>query len=175
MQAQSNQSYGPGWTEALGSRPRHDPLSSGIRRATDLPPPIAAVALDDPGFSLFDAYRRSGDVLTSEEFIHILREHFDQPISKLARRIVARELVVFSWRRETMIPMFQFDPETRSSRAEILILLAELPPVFDDNEVARWFVQPSQWLADASPLSRLSDDFGAVLHAARTDRFIATG
>lgn len=93
----------------------------------------------------------------------------------LTRRIVCREVVTFSWRCETHVPMFQFDRTTWSIHAGVLTLLAELAPVFDDQEVARWFVQPNQWLGDVLPHKHLSHDFNAVLHAARTDRFVAAG
>ena len=54
-------------------------------------------------------------------------------------------------------------------------VLAELKPVFDNWELAVWFVQPNSWLQTKRPLDLLDVDFAGVLEAARAHRFSAAG
>ena len=177
MQAPSHHFCAPcSRTEAVAPWQPRASVPSVWPRSTDLRaqlPVQPAVSAHEP--SLFDAYREAGGVLTSDDFIHLLRHNCGQPLSMLARRIVMRELITFSWCGEILIPTFQIDLSTGASRSDVLILLAELTPALYEEEAARWFVRPNQWLADAIPIARMADDFDAVLHAARTDRFVATG
>ena len=137
MHAQPDQSHVPRtWSEAADSWPRQVPLASGMCRTTDPSAPLTLAAPCGPDTALVDAYQKAGGAFTSDEFIRLLRKHFGQPLSMLARRIVARELLTFSWRGETFIPMFQLEPVTRSTRSDVLVLLAELAPALDEEEVA---------------------------------------
>lgn len=176
MHAQPHQTLVPRtWSEAADFWVRQVPLAPGMRRTTDPSAPLTLPAPCGPETALFDAYQKAGGAFTSDEFICLLRNHCGQPLSMLARRIVARELITFSWRGQTLIPMFQLEPMTESTRSDVLALLAELSPALDEEEVARWFVRPNPCLFGGTPAARLSEDFDAVLHAARTDRSIATG
>ena len=176
MHAQPHQTHVPRtWSESDDSRPHQAPLASDMHRTTDPSAPLTLPAPCGPETALFDAYQKAGGTLTSDEFICLLRNHCGQPLSMLARRIVARELITFSWRGQTLIPMFQLEPVTGSTRSDVLVLLAELAPALDEEEVARWFVRPNPWLLGGTPVACLSEDFNAVLHAARTDRFVAAG
>jgi hypothetical protein len=71
--------------------------------------------------------------------------------------------------------MFQFDMSNMSLRRGLPEVVEELSGVFDDWELASWFVQPNCWLHDAAPVDVIADDPAAVLRAARADRFIARG
>jgi hypothetical protein len=54
-------------------------------------------------------------------------------------------------------------------------VIAELSPIFDGWELASWFAKPNLWIADAKPIDLVDECLGAVLGAARADRFIAAG
>ena len=121
------------------------------------------------------AYARTGGLAFGDEVARLLRRRSEQPISTLARWIVARTIVTFEWRSQTLIPLFQFDPLDMSHRAGTVAVIRELSDVFDDWELASWFAQPNVWLHDATPVDAIRDDQPGVLQAARVDRFIARG
>jgi hypothetical protein len=128
------------------------------------------------GFSeIASAYRRHGGFMTGDEVLHRMRATFPQPISALARLIVSRHVVCVAWQSLVFLPTFQFDLATMSLREGPRRALLELDGVFDDWELARWFVQPNDWLQGAAPIERIESDLTAVLQAARADRFIARG
>jgi len=54
-------------------------------------------------------------------------------------------------------------------------LLSELRAVFDDIELALWFVTPNTWLVGARPALAMLTDPQCVLLAARAERFAAHG
>ncbi len=54
--------------------------------------------------------------------------------------------------------MFQFDLRAGAQRPATPALLSELRAVFDDIELALWFVTPNTWLVGARPaLAMLTD------------------
>jgi hypothetical protein len=124
---------------------------------------------------LAGALRVRGGMLPADEVAWRMRPHYDQPISQLARWIVTRAIVVVPSGSFTFVPMFQFDPTRMTLRVEVSAALAELVPVFDDLEVAGWFVEPNRWLGGLAPVESLGQGSVALLQAARTDRYIATG
>jgi hypothetical protein len=71
--------------------------------------------------------------------------------------------------------MFQFELRSMSLLPRLQAVLSELVSVFDEWEAALWFAQPNSWLQGAAPVDLIGGDAPAVLHAARADRFIATG
>ena len=143
-----------------------------LRRVEPAPlRPADEAALD----ALHEAYRESGGLLGGEEMAARLRAHADQPLSLLARWIVSGEVLSIDWRSQMLIPLFQFDPATMTIRPEVADLMAELSPAFDGWELAAWFVEPNAWLHGATPVQALGNDPAAALHAARADRFVATG
>ena len=121
------------------------------------------------------ALRGRGGMLTADEVAWRMRPHHDQPISQLARWIVTRAIVVVPSGSCTLVPMFQFEPTRMTLRVEVSAALAELVPVFDDLEVVSWFVEPNRWLGGLAPIESLGQGRVAMLQAARTDRYIATG
>ena len=119
------------------------------------------------------AYARTGGLAFGDDVAQLLRRRSEQPISTLAHWIVARTIVTFEWRSQTLIPLFQFDPLDMSRRAGTVEVIRELSDIFDDWELASWFAQPNVWLDDATPVDAIRDDQPRVLQAARVDRFIA--
>lgn len=132
---------------------------------------IEAQRLDD----LVRSYRRGGGLIEANALALCLRERCDQPISRLARWIVRRDIVVVAGHGALLVPLFQFDGATGEVLAVVRQALEELNGAFDDREIADWFVQPNCWLDDHWPLDLLESDPAAVVEAARADRFIARG
>lgn len=139
-------------------------------------PPAPVQSLEERQvLSMERAFRGHGGLASGEDLSLRLRARCDQPISLLARWIVSRTILSVSWRTQTLIPMFQFDPHDMSLRPSVTQVFGELRDVFDDWELALWFAQPNAWLKDASPVDLLVIDPAAVLDAARADRFVARG
>ena len=122
---------------------------------------------------MVDAYRRTGGLVNDAELALLLRRHSTQPLSLLARWIVARRLVCYVWQSEILVPLFQFDRDDMSLRRETGQVVDELAGTFDDWELAAWFAQPNSWLQNTAPVELIDVDQRAVLQAARADRFIA--
>jgi len=114
-------------------------------------------------------------MVAADDLAGLLRGRVEQPLSTVARWIVAREVVSVAWRARTLLPLFQFDLASARVRAPVATVVSELVDVFDDGELARWFAEPNVLLGNISPVQRISADPGAVLAAARADRFIARG
>jgi acyl-CoA synthetase (AMP-forming)/AMP-acid ligase II len=121
------------------------------------------------------AYRRAGGLVSSDEVALLLRRRTAQPISLLARWIVARNVVSFEWQLQTLVPLFQFDLSDMSLRCGTAEVIEELSGAFDDWDLARWFAQPNSWLRNAAPVDVIDADQPAVMQAARADRYIARG
>jgi hypothetical protein len=151
-------------------------LSSGKRWLWRMPQSDSALqALESPPLSPCDAYALVGGLANSDELVRRLREHSTQPISRLARWIVAREVLHFRWHCESYFPLFQFRLSDMSLRPEVCDVMAELSGAFDDAAMARWFAQPNAFLADRMPAAVLLDEPTAVAAAARADRFVILG
>ena len=121
------------------------------------------------------AYAPHGGMLRSDEAIRHMREHWDQPISVLAKWIVARAMITIDWRYDILIPMFQIDTRSRGLRPGCREIVAELRDVMDDWDIARWFAAGNPWLAGATPVDMLAASWREAFQAARVARFIARG
>ena len=75
----------------------------------------------------------------------------------------------------TLLPMFQFRWPGPTIKTGVGEVIAELSGVFDDREIADWFVRPNNWLGQRLPAQVLDTQPEAVLQAARADRFVAKG
>lgn len=124
---------------------------------------------------LLEAFRSSGGVATGSELAAILSPLVDQSISRVARWIVSRQVVTFTWRTTVLIPLFQFDLDRMCIRAGMHSVCSELSGALDSAELVLWFALPNAWLGSATPAKTMAIDVGAVLDAARADRFIAKG
>jgi len=125
--------------------------------------------------AMIRAYSATGGVASGDTIASLLRPHTDQPISRIARWIVAGHVVSFVWRSETLLPLFQFDLASMSVRPGTLSVITELSGALDNWELARWFAQPNACLAGAAPADTIAADLSAVLRAARTDRLVING
>jgi hypothetical protein len=126
--------------------------------------------------SMLTAYRPVGGVVSGDDLAAILRDHHPQPISVVARWLVRRAILSFSWRGQTLIPMFQFERSSMCPRSDVLAVIRELRDAFDDWEVALWFATPNTWLDNhARPVTLVDSDPQAVLRAAQADRYIVIG
>ena len=115
-------------------------------------------------------YVRQGGLATGDAVARLLRG--PQPLSTLARWIVDRRIVSFSWQSRILVPLFQFEPTTLQPRPGVLDAVAELSPVLDDWALAAWFAEPNAWLGNRRPIDVVVDDPAEVLEAARADRQI---
>ncbi|MCK9689460.1 hypothetical protein [Scleromatobacter humisilvae] len=121
------------------------------------------------------AYRRSGGLASDADVVSMLRQASDQPMSRLARWIVARDVVSFEYRGTIWLPLFQFEPGAPSLLPAVTAVIRELVDVFDDWELATWFALPNTWLQGRTPVDAIAAHSSAALEAARADRFIARG
>ncbi len=136
--------------------------------------PVSACR-EDVGLRLIQRYRQLGAVLTCDDMIGAMREYLDQPISRLARKIVERRIVSIPWKSRTYLPAFQFEQASCDVLQTVEVILEELTPAFDDYALADWFATSNGWLHCRIPSSLVAKEPGAVLQAARADRYIATG
>jgi hypothetical protein len=125
--------------------------------------------------AMIQTYQRTGGLVTCDEAAMLLGRHRDQPISVLARWIVARDVVSFAWRAETLVPLFQFEIADMTLRRGAREVMAELAGAFDDLDLAAWFASPNCWLGDVAPVVMIETNQPAVLQAARADRYLARG
>lgn len=121
------------------------------------------------------AFRAGGGLANSDEVTRLLGVRTEQPISVLARWIVAHEVVSFEWNSRTMLPLFQFDLPAMTLRPEVAVVIRELAHVLSDWEIGLWFARPNAWLGDAAPIDSLASDPRGVHDAARADRYLARG
>lgn len=132
---------------------------------------MAKSSLDDA----LDAFSSFGGVIGGDELAEMLRPVRSQPMSWIARLIVNRGIVNFSWHARTMIPLFQFEGSELRPRPAVDNAIRELADVYDDEEIACWFARPNEWLDRASPLAALATRPESLVSAARADRFVARG
>ena len=135
----------------------------------------ASTPSDHAFVGLVTAFRRYGGLARGDEIADRLLQLHGTNLSSLARRIVARELICFEWHGELWLPLLQFDWVDMSLQPAMKQVAAELAGVFDAWEVCCWLATPNSSLDDRTPLDVLENDPGAVLQAAREDRFVARG
>ena len=98
-----------------------------------------------------------------------------QANSMVARWIVSRSVVTVMGPSGWMLPMFQFDQATATPKPSMAPVLAVLRGVFDEAELALWFVSSNDWLKGDRPAMVMHKNLPGVLHAARADRYLARG
>ena len=121
------------------------------------------------------AFKRHGGLLRGDEVALHMRRVLDQPISQLARRIVAREVIKIDWRSDMLLPIFQFDPATFALRPGFGEVMAELRDLMDDWDIAHWFATPCPWLWGIQPVDVIESCRHEVFQAARAVRFALRG
>lgn len=129
------------------------------------------------------AFSGAGGLVSGDDLAELIRHRCEVagwlpealPVSLVARWIVSRAVVSLDSPWGPLFPLFQFNLPTASLVDAMAPLLDELRPVFDDVELALWFVTPNDWLGGARPVSAMHHSLPAVLQAARADRFVAGG
>jgi hypothetical protein len=163
-------------------------LAQQHARAAPRSPALGPTTVSDAEFSeLCQGLQSSGGLIGADQLVGLMHDGgkrlpglpilqpISQPISMVARWIVARQIVCISWRSQTLLPLFQFCDGRSSLRPGLAVVMAELTEVFDDWELALWFARGNSSLGSAAPADRLATHPEDVWQAARTDRFIATG
>jgi len=142
-------------------------LSGPPRAAAPLPAPARLRRRDDAiTLALLEGYGRRGGLAAGDELVLRLREHWRQPISVLARWVVARKVVAFGWRGQLLLPLFQFEFPRGDPHPGVVEAAMALRERMDELGVAAWFLQPHPWLGGAAPADRVVDDPRAVGEAA---------
>ena len=90
-------------------------------------------------------------------------------------RGTAQHSARFIEKRSTSLGQLDTAPDAVKQWHAMAPLQDELRPVFDDLELALWFVTPNDWLGGARPAFAMHHSLPAVLQAARADRFVAGG
>jgi hypothetical protein len=132
--------------------------------------------LDDAPASeaLYAAYQRRGGLACADELARCVEEDAPGAALELARRITEGDMLGFAEQQAFWIPLFQFGAGL-SVRPGVRKVLAELSSDYEPGRLAAWFVEPNDWLDRAMPIDVIETDLGAVLEAARADRFVAAG
>ena len=130
---------------------------------------------DGEFLAMLAAYRRHGGLAHAEELLALLRGDGGDGLSTLARWIAQRSVISFEWQAQTWLPLFQFTRPRMRPCAAVALVLAELAPVYEPWELTHWFARDNTWLNGRLPVDSLAHTPGAVLQAARADRFIHKG
>jgi hypothetical protein len=146
----------------------------------DIPPLLPELALQatwaavqERRFAtLHAALGRHGGCVPADEVCTLLRPHWDQPLSRVARWIARREVASVAWRGQLWMPLFQFERPSLDLMPVAAEVVRTLRGVYDDWELAEWFARPNDLLGGRCPAARLATDPCAVKEAARIDRFI---
>jgi hypothetical protein len=115
-------------------------------------------------------FERTGGLIPEREAALLLAAHDPEP--GLAALVGARQVVTFVENGRRLVPLFQFDAAAGRPCAGVRAALAELVDVFDEHETAAWFGRPNPWLGGLAPAEAVRGAPGAVLQAARAERFI---
>ena len=118
------------------------------------------------------AFERQGGFVQADRVSELLRPHWDQPMSRVARWIAFGEVVSVTWRTQVWLPLFQFERPSLDLLPATAQVVRDLRAVYDDWDLAEWFVAPHDLLAGRAPAADLCHDPCAVREAARRDRFV---
>ena len=129
---------------------------------------------DQQFLDMLKAYRASGGLQRAPNMAARCKAHGGTDVPTLALWILERQVVSFEWLARIWLPVFQFHRADMARRSGLDEVLSELAQVYDNWQIACWFAQPNQWLADALPADRLASAAADVLTAARAERFTPT-
>jgi hypothetical protein len=124
---------------------------------------------------LLEDYRALGGVMCADDLVLIARVLMPQPLSWVARSIVDRSILTFTWRSRVFVPRFQFGAHPLQVTSQVSGAMGELEAVYADNLLASWFVEPNCWLGQRRPCTEVSQRPELVLAAARGDRRLVSG
>ncbi len=128
---------------------------------------------NDRFVDLLNAFRPSGGLARVTEVAARFQMHGVQEVSPLAGWISRREVICFEWQSRLWLPLFQFNPVGLTLRAGLGDIVAELPEVYSDWEVATWFAYPNPLLEHRAPADMLAVAAAQVRDAARVERSMA--
>jgi hypothetical protein len=133
--------------------------------------PKAAPALADAEVRDMRAvFERTGGLLHEGDAALLAAAHVDAPT--LRTLVDDQRIVCFVARGQRFVPLFQFAEAPGQPCAAVRLALAELADVFETQEVAAWFGRPNPWLGGLAPAEAAQGAPGAVLQAARVERFV---
>jgi len=149
-------------------------MVSATPHATFASSPLSIAALldeadDDEFLELLGRYREVGGLANRAE-VDAVAAARGATVATDRGRVLA-----FVWQGQWWVPLFQFCLTDMALKPGMAEVLAELCPVFDRVSLARWFLQSNDTLHGRAPVRVLDVDPGAVLAAARLDRFVAAG
>lgn len=129
------------------------------------------------------AFADSGGLVSGEQLADLLAQASAsngqplvyEPLSLVARWIVAQRVVAIDSPWGCMLPMFQFDVPGASVHPGVAVVLAELHGALSNVEMALWFVTPNEWLHGGLPAALMQTRLHTVRDAARADRYVALG
>lgn len=156
----------------VSRQPIAEPMPVLRKRPTDSP---SCAGRRQFSAAVFDVFRATGGLISADMMVARLRTRVDQPLSRVARWIVRREVLSLQSCGRHCMPLFQFDPESLSIRQSVSNAIGELKDVFDPGELLVWFATPHGWLVGRCPAACVQNEVSALIHAARADRFVATG
>lgn len=133
---------------------------------------VDGVQSDHRFVTLLDLYRGSGGLARAPEVASLFMRRCGDDVAVFAGWILKREVICFEWHSKMWLPLFQFSGIDMAPPPILSQVLAELVSVYDQWDVANWFVQPQLWLAQRTPIDLLVSDPLAVLNAARAVRFV---
>jgi hypothetical protein len=119
---------------------------------------------------LVDGYGLCGGLATTGELVELMRPHWRQPGAVLTRWMLGHKVVSFPVGTLTLLPLFQFErPRFAPDNgvADATLVLADL---MSDEDLAKWFLQPNQWLEQERPADVVAVDPELVLSAANRAR-----
>jgi hypothetical protein len=119
---------------------------------------------------LVAGYGAHGGLASTEEVVGLMRPHWRQPISILAKWIIGRKVVSFMSRTQFVLPVFQFARPRMTPNDAVGDCSIELGDVMGVEAFAAWFVRPCEWLGRRMPVDLLSNDPDAVVDAAGRTR-----
>jgi hypothetical protein len=118
--------------------------------------------------ALLKAFRATGGTVPGEILGRLLEEHQVGTTVSLAKRIHTGQVFGFEWRADLWIPMFQFNIDDLSLKADVQLLRAELPSMWSGWTLASWFAKSNVRLSGHSPVDMIDSDLDDVVRAAHS-------
>ena len=111
-----------------------------------------------------------GGLASTDEVVGLMRPHWRQPISILAKWIIGHKVASFMSRTQFVLPVFQFARPRMTPHDAVGDCSTELGDLMGVEAFAAWFVRPCEWLGQRMPVDLLSNDPDAVIDAAARTR-----
>jgi hypothetical protein len=119
---------------------------------------------------LVNGYSLRGGLASAGELIELMRPHWRQPSSVLTRWMQGHKVISFKSRALTLLPLFQFERPRFVPLSGVADAAHEIADLMSEEDLATWFLHPSEWLEHESPADVVSVDPELVLSAAQRTR-----